>query len=134
MVLLFLNSLGTWEVVLIMAVVLMLFGSKGLPGIAKNLGKGMREIRTASNEIKRDIQNSALDMRKDMGVENPLDELPKLNKIFDEDSESSVQVDSNKVSIEEAEGTVKVDDIAQTNDSASEQVEDESTNKAEEEA
>jgi sec-independent protein translocase protein TatA len=134
MVLLFLNSLGTWEVVLIMAVVLMLFGSKGLPGIAKNLGKGMREIRTASNEIKRDIQNSALDMRKDMGVENPLDDLPKLNKIFDEDTESTVQLDSNKVSVEEAEGTVKVDDIAQTNDSASEQVEDESTNKAEEEA
>ena len=102
MMLLFLNSLGTWEVVLIMAVVLMLFGSKGLPGIAKNLGKGMREIRTASNEIKRDIQNSALDMRKDLGVENPMDDLPKLNKIFEEDN-NTIKVDTNPIESEKVE-------------------------------
>ncbi|MFT4602493.1 MAG: TatA/E family protein of Tat protein translocase [Arenicella sp.] len=117
MILLFLNSLGTWEVLLIMAVVLMLFGSKGLPGIAKNLGKGMREIKTASNEIKRDIQNSAMDMKNDMGLQNPMDILPKLNdlgidnpldgmpkldNILDEDPKT-VKVDTNP------KNTVKVD-------------------------
>lgn len=81
---LFLNSLGTGEVVLILMVVLILFGSKGLPDIAKNLGKGMREIKTASNEIKRDIQNSAMEMRKDLNTHNPMDELPKLNNILEE--------------------------------------------------
>jgi sec-independent protein translocase protein TatA len=59
-------------------VVLMLFGSKSIPGIAKTLGKGMREIKTATNEIKRDIQNSTLEMRKDLNVENPLTEMKKM--------------------------------------------------------
>lgn len=80
MTLLFLNSLGTGEVVLIMFVVLILFGSKGIPDIAKNLGKGMREIRTASNEIKRDIQNSAVEMKKDLNLENPLKDIEKSTK------------------------------------------------------
>jgi TatA/E family protein of Tat protein translocase len=73
MTLLFLNSLGTGEVILIMFVVLMLFGSKGIPDVVKNLGKGMKEIRNASNEIKRDIQSSALDMKKDLKMEDVLD-------------------------------------------------------------
>ena len=58
--LLFLNSIGGFEVMFILLAVLMLFGSKSVPGLAKSLGKGMREIRSASNEIKRDIQNSTL--------------------------------------------------------------------------
>lgn len=79
MTLLFLNSLGTGEVVLIMFVVLILFGSKGIPDFARNLGKGMKEIRNASNEIKRDIQKSALEMRKDLNIDNPLDDITKLD-------------------------------------------------------
>jgi len=76
--LLFLNSIGGFEVMFILLAVLMLFGSKSIPGLAKSLGKGMREIRSASNEIKRDIQNSTLEMRKDIGVGNPLDDIKKL--------------------------------------------------------
>lgn len=76
--LLFLNSIGGFEVMFILLAFLMLFGSKSVPGLAKSLGKGMREIRSASNEIKRDIQNSTLEMRKDLGVGNPLDDIKKL--------------------------------------------------------
>ena len=78
MTLLFLNSLGTGEVLLILFVVLVLFGSKGIPDFAKNMGRGMREIRNASNEIRRDIQKSALEMRKDLNVENPLEDITKI--------------------------------------------------------
>jgi len=76
--LLFLNSIGGFEVIFILLAVLMLFGSKSVPGLAKSLGKGMREIKTASNEIKRDIQNSATEMRKDLGVGNPLEDIRKM--------------------------------------------------------
>lgn len=78
MTLLFLENIGGSEVFFILMVVLMLFGSKSIPGIAKTLGKGMREIKTATNEIKRDIQNSTLEMRKDLNVENPLTEMKKM--------------------------------------------------------
>lgn len=78
MTLLFLENIGGSEVFFILMVVLMLFGSKSIPSIAKTLGKGMREIKTATNEIKRDIQNSTLEMRKDLHVENPLTEMKKM--------------------------------------------------------
>ena len=88
MTLLFLDSIGTTEVVFILLAVLMLFGSKSIPSLAKTLGKGMREIKTASNEIKRDIQNSTLDMRKELNMENPLNDLENplkdLDKILDD--------------------------------------------------
>jgi sec-independent protein translocase protein TatA len=90
MTLLFLDSIGTTEVLFILMAVLMLFGSKSIPGLAKTLGKGMREIKTASNEIKRDIQNSTLEMRKDLDMENPLKEfdnpLKEIDKMIKEPS------------------------------------------------
>lgn len=54
---LFLN-LGGGEVVLIVFVILMLFGGKGIPTIAKTLGKGIREFKDATSGIQRDIRES----------------------------------------------------------------------------
>ncbi|MCC6371858.1 MAG: twin-arginine translocase TatA/TatE family subunit [Bacteroidia bacterium] len=54
---LFLN-LGGGEVVLILFVILLLFGGKGIPGIARTLGKGIREFKDASNSIQKDIRES----------------------------------------------------------------------------
>lgn len=88
MTLLFLNSLGTGEVILIFLVVLILFGSKGIPDIARNLGRGMREIRNASNEIKRDIQKSALEMRKDLNVDD-LEDITKLDQSSQQSSKKA---------------------------------------------
>ena len=101
MTLLFLNSLGTWEVALILLVVLILFGSKGIPDIAKNLGKGMREIRTASTEIKRDIQSSAMEMKKDLGQQDITKELPDLNKILDDHPTKTPPIAQNKENVEQ---------------------------------
>ena len=51
--------IGGPEIVIIMLVVVMLFGSKKIPEIARGLGKGMRELKDASNDIKREIRSSA---------------------------------------------------------------------------
>ena len=81
-IVLFLNDIGTSEVVFILAAVLMLFGAKSIPSLAKNLGRGMREIKTASDDIKRDIQKSAMDMKRDMNIPN-LDLMKDSNKLMD---------------------------------------------------
>ena len=47
------------EIVFIMFIVVMVFGADKIPGIAKGLGKGMRQLRDATDEIKREIQKSA---------------------------------------------------------------------------
>ena len=41
---------GGWEVILLLAVVLLLFGAKKLPELAKGLGKSIKEFKKASNE------------------------------------------------------------------------------------
>ncbi len=52
---LFLN-LGGGEVFLVVLVIVMFFGSDKLPGIAKMLGKGLREINEAKAQIQNEIQ------------------------------------------------------------------------------
>jgi len=58
MTLLFLN-LGGGEVVLILLVVVMFFGSKSIPDLARGLGRGLREIKDATENIKREIEDGA---------------------------------------------------------------------------
>ncbi len=53
--------LGGWEIVLILAVVLILFGAKKLPELAKGLGTGIREFKKATREVTEEIQNAADD-------------------------------------------------------------------------
>ena len=52
---------GGWEVVLIFAVVLILFGAKKLPELAKGLGSGIKEFKKATREVTDEIQNAPID-------------------------------------------------------------------------
>jgi sec-independent protein translocase protein TatA len=51
--------LGGWEIVLILAVVLILFGAKKLPELAKGLGQGIKEFKKASNEVTSELTRAA---------------------------------------------------------------------------
>ncbi|MFD0939140.1 Sec-independent protein translocase subunit TatA/TatB [Pedobacter boryungensis] len=53
----FLN-MGGGEVALIMVAVLLLFGGKKLPELARGLGKGIREFKDASEGVKREIHRN----------------------------------------------------------------------------
>lgn len=66
-VFLFLN-LGGGEVVLILMVVLLFFGSKSIPDLARGLGKGLREIREASENIRREIEQGAQNQVKEVNT------------------------------------------------------------------
>ena len=50
----------------IMLFVLLFFGSKGIPDIARTLGRTMRQVRDASNEVQREIHRGAQDVRRTM--------------------------------------------------------------------
>ena len=56
------------EIVFILFIVVMVFGADKLPGIAKGLGKGMRQLRDATDDIKREIQKSAEKQGLDTGL------------------------------------------------------------------
>ena len=49
-------AFGTWEIVLIVAVVLLLFGGKKIPELMKGLGKGVKSFKQGMNEVEKDIK------------------------------------------------------------------------------
>jgi sec-independent protein translocase protein TatA len=55
----FAGMLGGWEIILILAVVLILFGAKKLPELAKGLGTGIKEFKKATREVQDEISNAA---------------------------------------------------------------------------
>ncbi|MFM8432702.1 MAG: twin-arginine translocase TatA/TatE family subunit [Bacteroidota bacterium] len=44
-----LGGIGTGEIVLLLAVILLFFGAKRIPDLAKGLGKGIKEFKDAKN-------------------------------------------------------------------------------------
>lgn len=49
-------GIGGGELIFIIFIALMLFGSEKIPDIARALGKGMAQLKNATNEIKSEIQ------------------------------------------------------------------------------
>ncbi len=70
------------EIIFILFIVVMIFGADKLPEIARGLGKGMTQLKNATNEIKSEINNSA----KDYGVDTELGAsvTNEINKVKDE--------------------------------------------------
>lgn len=62
--LLFIGGLGGTEIALILAVVLIFFGPKKIPELARGLGRGIREFKDATKEIKDEIGEGLKDVKK----------------------------------------------------------------------
>jgi len=58
-------SLGPWEIALIVLFVIILFGGKKIPELARGLGLGLKEFKKATSEIKDEVQNAAEDVNND---------------------------------------------------------------------
>ncbi|HIC87307.1 MAG TPA: twin-arginine translocase TatA/TatE family subunit [Aquificae bacterium] len=50
-------NIGTNELLLILAIVLLIFGPKKLPELAKSLGKAINEFRKASSGVANEVEN-----------------------------------------------------------------------------
>ena len=53
-----LGMFGAWEIVLIVAVILLIFGGRKIPELMKGLGKGMKEFKNATKENSEDNQET----------------------------------------------------------------------------
>lgn len=56
--LLFLGDIGGSELILIMVVILIFFGANKIPELARGLGKGIREFKDASSEIRNEFERA----------------------------------------------------------------------------
>lgn len=67
--------ISSTEIVFILFIVIMIFGADKIPDIAKGMGKGMRSLKNATNDIKGEIKRSAdnqgidTDLAKDISQE-----------------------------------------------------------------
>ncbi|MEM8968849.1 Sec-independent protein translocase subunit TatA/TatB [Tunicatimonas pelagia] len=53
----FIGGLGGWEIMIILVFVLIFFGASKIPEIARGMGKGIREFKDATKEIKDEIES-----------------------------------------------------------------------------
>ena len=73
--------ISTPEIAFVLVIALLVLGADKIPGIARGLGKGMRQIKDATNEIKSEISKSAekqgldIDITKD--VQKQLEDVKK---------------------------------------------------------
>jgi sec-independent protein translocase protein TatA len=66
--LLFFNDVSGSEVLVILIFILMFFGSKSIPGIARTFGRTIRQIKDASSELQDEIRKSGVDVKKDLNL------------------------------------------------------------------
>ncbi len=59
----YLLAFGTNEMIIIVIVVLLLFGGRKIPELMRGLGKGVREFNDAKNNVKKEIEESASDVK-----------------------------------------------------------------------
>jgi sec-independent protein translocase protein TatA len=71
---LFLSDVAGSEVVLILLFILMFFGSKSIPGIAKTMGRTMRQIKDASQDLQNEIKKSGVDIKNDLNLNRMIEE------------------------------------------------------------
>ena len=56
-----------WELILIIAVVMILFGAKNLPAISRGIGRGIFEFRKASRDVRDEMDEAAEDAGRSVG-------------------------------------------------------------------
>ena len=56
--------LGTWELIAIVAVVLLLFGGAKIPELMRGLGKGVKEFKNAQKEVEDAVKEEPKDEKK----------------------------------------------------------------------
>ena len=118
-------GIGGGELIFIMFIVLMLFGSDKIPDIARTLGKAMAQLKNATNDIKSEIQKGAeangfdaktlTDIRGsitaqiDQAKENLLGDTPtQLNNMKESVvNEAVVTVEKTKEEIDDITGPIK---------------------------
>lgn len=58
------GGIGPQEIIVILLIVLLLFGAKRIPEVARGLGKGIREFKKAAKDIQDDMKMEEEDKEK----------------------------------------------------------------------
>ncbi|MBL1280505.1 MAG: twin-arginine translocase TatA/TatE family subunit [Fluviicola sp.] len=91
MILIF-NDIAGSEILLILVFILIFFGSKSIPTLARTFGRTIRQIKDASSDIQSEIKKSGLDIKKDLNLKGIIEDTAKdIRKPLDQ---MAVDIDS----------------------------------------
>src|SRR5947209_11077610 len=68
-------NLGGGEIILVLALVLILFGAKKLPELAKGLGQGIKEFKKATKEVTEEVSHA---MEETAALRHPHKAIPRI--------------------------------------------------------
>ncbi|WP_298120680.1 twin-arginine translocase TatA/TatE family subunit [Flavobacterium sp.] len=101
-------GIGGGELIFIIFIALMLFGSDKIPVIARSLGKGMAQLKNATNEIKSEINKSA----EANGIDSSFKDLTNVFNSEVESVKGSLDTNlSNPLDKIKEEVTTSIDDL-----------------------
>ena len=76
------------EIAIILFIAVIFLGADKIPDVARNLAKGLNQIKHATNDIKRDINASSASLKKSSITKDVDEELSKVKKDLEEFSGS----------------------------------------------
>ncbi len=118
-------GIGGGELIFILFIALMLFGSDKIPEVARTLGKGMAQLKNATNDIKSEIQKGAeangfdsktltditgsINDQINQAKENILGDTPKELTNFTDNlvNDTSAEISKTKEEIDDITGPIK---------------------------
>lgn len=93
------GSIGMPELIVIFLVVLLLFGSKRLPELARGLGKGIREFKRAANDLKSELDMEPVKRDFETEIRGSLDEVKNdMDKTIHSDQKKAEEKSSDSES------------------------------------
>jgi len=123
MILIF-NDIAGSEILLILVFVLIFFGSKSIPTLARTFGKTIRQIKDATEDVQNEIKKSGLDIKKDLNLTSLIEETKnEIQQPLDQmanDIDASIKYQPKKTLLEPKKNPLPrdVDKTDSTEDSA----------------
>tara|TARA_B100001758_G_C18232917_1_gene516343 strand:- start:516 stop:887 length:372 start_codon:yes stop_codon:yes gene_type:complete len=97
---LFLSDIAGSELLLVLFFVLMFFGAKSIPSMARSLGKVMQQVKNASADVQNEIKKSGVDIKKDLNLKEIIkDTQDEISKPLDQamtDVENAIHYEPKK--------------------------------------
>lgn len=135
--LLFFNDVSGTEILVILIFILMFFGSKSIPGIARTFGRTIRQIKDASNELQDEIRKSGVDIKKDLNLSKIVEETTQdISQPLDQvaiDLNDSVRYEPKKEIAEDKEVNIVENILPKKEEDKEEKAEEKSSAEVEDE-